>query len=153
MKRRARETWLPWRSFYPGSDSPLADRLGPVEAATAVATAPPLIRSPVCSGNLGESRGEVALTTWETDSSFAPGEYYPIFYCYCKKRCFMFACFPALSNNRKPNQCSAQAVACFFVSLHLLCYCHFYCNVHKQPERKLCNLTKEICNESAHDYV
>lgn len=55
MKRLGRETWPRWRSFCPGSDSPLAsaaDCRGSVEAAPAVGTAPPLIRSPVCSGRL-----------------------------------------------------------------------------------------------------
>lgn len=55
LRRRGRETSPRWRSFYPGSDSPQAPaaaRLGPVEAATAAGTAPPLIRSPVCSGRL-----------------------------------------------------------------------------------------------------
>lgn len=72
LRRRGRETWPRWRSFYPGSDSPLAsaaDRLGPVEAALAADTAPPLIRSPVCSGRLWNREEEADITEWETTSS------------------------------------------------------------------------------------
>lgn len=61
LRRRGRETSPRWRSFYPGSDSPQAPaaaRPAPVEAATAAGTAPPLIRSPVCSGRLWNKEEE-----------------------------------------------------------------------------------------------
>lgn len=67
-KRRARETWPRWRSFYLGSASlraRAAGFLGPVEAAVAADTAPPLIRSPVCSGRFRNGGGGevVEMTT------------------------------------------------------------------------------------------
>ena len=74
-KRRARETWPPWRSFYPGSDRPLAlaaVRLGPGEAAPAADTEPPLIPSPVCSGRLWNREIQSDITEWETASSVDP---------------------------------------------------------------------------------
>lgn len=65
-KRRARGTWPRWTSFSLGSArlrAPAAGFLGPVEAAIAAATAPPLIRSPVCSGRLGNGAEVLDITT------------------------------------------------------------------------------------------
>lgn len=79
MKRLGRGTWPRWRSFYPGSDNPLAsaaDRLGSVEAATAAGTAPPLTRSPVCSGRLWNREEEADIAEWGVAaSSVVPVKY------------------------------------------------------------------------------